>query len=157
ERAGGTCRGGLPGARRGRRADRHRPRGRARRQPGGRAREGVPDGRMIRVLATIDPDPRRSRFELAPPDEPFPSHPALLPSPRRGGAGGEVLPRRPSVVAVGKFFAVHRGHQALITEAVTRARARGARSVALTFDRHPLEVLRPGTETPFLTTLAERL
>jgi riboflavin kinase / FMN adenylyltransferase len=112
---------------------------------------------MIRVFATIDPDPRRSRFELAAPDEPFPPDPSMLPSPLRGGAGGEVLPPLPSVVAVGKFFAVHRGHQALITEAVTRARARGARSVALTFDRHPLEVLRPGTATQFLTTLAERL
>jgi riboflavin kinase / FMN adenylyltransferase len=124
---------------------------------------------MIRVLATIDPDPHRSRFAITPPDEPFPSDPSLLPSPLRGGAGGGVnnprgaggevnsLSRSPSVVAVGKFFAVHRGHQALIAEAVARARARGARSVALTFDRHPIEVLRPGTETQFLTTLAERL
>jgi riboflavin kinase / FMN adenylyltransferase len=125
---------------------------------------------MIRVFATIDPDPSRSRFELAAPDEPFPPAPSTLPSPGSAGvspagvpegrplvAKASSLPPLPSVVAVGKFFAVHRGHQALITEAVTRARARGARSVALTFDRHPLEVLRPGTATQFLTTLAERL
>jgi riboflavin kinase/FMN adenylyltransferase len=58
---------------------------------------------------------------------------------------------------VGKFFAVHRGHEALLRMVARRARERSARSVALTFDRHPIEVLKPGTEVPFLTTLTERL
>jgi riboflavin kinase / FMN adenylyltransferase len=126
---------------------------------------------MIRVLATIDPDPRRSTFELRQPGEPLADDPSALsrsglrqgdegsfaPSPRHPVAPSAFSPRAPSVVAVGKFFAVHRGHQALIGEAVARARRRGAGSVVLTFDRHPLEVLRPGMAPLFLTTLAERL
>lgn len=66
-------------------------------------------------------------------------------------------PSRRSVVTIGKFFAVHRGHQALLQATVASARASGAQAVALTFDRHPLEVLRPGTELPELTDLQERL
>src|SRR5207247_1343056 len=62
-----------------------------------------------------------------------------------------------SVVTVGKFFAVHVGHQALIRAARERAAARGAVSVVLTFDRHPREILSPGTTFPLLTTLEERL
>src|SRR5262245_51206006 len=62
-----------------------------------------------------------------------------------------------SVIKVGKFFAVHVGHQALIRATVERARARGVASVVLTFDRHPQELLRPGTTFPLLTSLEERL
>ena len=40
-----------------------------------------------------------------------------------------------SVVAIGKFDGVHRGHQALIHAAVARARAENAESVVATFDR----------------------
>jgi riboflavin kinase/FMN adenylyltransferase len=65
--------------------------------------------------------------------------------------------RTPTVVAIGKFFAVHRGHQALLQATAAAARVQNAQSVALTFDRHPLEVLRPGTTFPRLATLAERL
>ena len=66
-------------------------------------------------------------------------------------------PAHSSVVTIGKFFAVHRGHQALLRTTVEAARASEAQSVALTFDRHPLEVLRPGTELLELTSLEERL
>jgi riboflavin kinase/FMN adenylyltransferase len=62
-----------------------------------------------------------------------------------------------SVVTVGKFFAVHLGHQALIRTTRERAQARGAASVVLTFDRHPREILSPGTSLPLLTTLEERV
>jgi riboflavin kinase / FMN adenylyltransferase len=62
-----------------------------------------------------------------------------------------------SVVTIGKFFAVHRGHQALLRATVEAAREHGALSAVLTFDRHPLEVLRPGSALPQLTTLEERL
>jgi riboflavin kinase/FMN adenylyltransferase len=65
------------------------------------------------------------------------------------------LPR--SVVTVGKFFAVHRGHQALMAVTVEAARTAGAESVVVTFDRHPSEVLRPGLELPLLASLEERL
>lgn len=65
------------------------------------------------------------------------------------------LPR--SVVAIGKFDGVHRGHQALIRSAVQRARQESAESVVVTFDRHPVELLQPGARTHYLTPLPEKL
>ncbi|WP_460799489.1 bifunctional riboflavin kinase/FAD synthetase [Microbacterium sp. GXF0217] len=49
----------------------------------------------------------------------------------------------PSVVAIGKFDGVHTGHRAVIDRLREDAAAAGARSVAVTFDRNPLAVLRP--------------
>lgn len=49
----------------------------------------------------------------------------------------------PSVVAIGKFDGVHVGHRAVIDRMREDARAANARAVAVTFDRNPLEVLRP--------------
>ena len=48
-----------------------------------------------------------------------------------------------SVVAIGKFDGVHVGHRAVIDRMREDARAAGARTVAVTFDRNPHEVLRP--------------
>jgi riboflavin kinase/FMN adenylyltransferase len=48
-----------------------------------------------------------------------------------------------SVVAIGKFDGVHVGHRAVIERMREDAHAIGARTVAVTFDRNPLEVLRP--------------
>ncbi|UNK69568.1 bifunctional riboflavin kinase/FAD synthetase [Microbacterium sp. H1-D42] len=48
-----------------------------------------------------------------------------------------------TVVAIGKFDGVHVGHQAVIRKVRDDAEALGARAVAVTFDRNPLEVLRP--------------
>ena len=62
-----------------------------------------------------------------------------------------------SVVTIGKFFAVHRGHQALITATVECARELGATPVVFTFDRHPGEILQPGTVYPDLASTSERL
>ncbi len=62
----------------------------------------------------------------------------------------------PSVVTVGFFDGVHLGHQAVFATTVDRARDRGARSVAVTFDRHPREVLAPGTEPRLLTTVERK-
>lgn len=62
-----------------------------------------------------------------------------------------------SVVAIGKFDGVHRGHQALIEAAVARARAEDAESIVVTFDRHPVELLQPGTRARYLTPVDEKL
>jgi riboflavin kinase/FMN adenylyltransferase len=59
---------------------------------------------------------------------------------------------RPSVVTIGFFDGVHRGHRNVLARTVEAAGERGARSVAVTFDRHPREVLTPGSEPRLLTT-----
>ncbi|HEX8627132.1 MAG TPA: bifunctional riboflavin kinase/FAD synthetase [Catenuloplanes sp.] len=56
-----------------------------------------------------------------------------------------------SVVTIGVFDGVHRGHQATIGHAVKRARDLGLQSVVLTFDPHPSEVVRPGSHPAVLT------
>jgi riboflavin kinase/FMN adenylyltransferase len=66
-------------------------------------------------------------------------------------------PLERSVVTIGKFFAVHRGHQALLRATVEAARRQDAPAAVLTFDRHPLEILRPGLQLPLLAGLDERL
>ena len=62
----------------------------------------------------------------------------------------------PSVVVIGNFDGVHRGHQAVLRQARALAEARGLRCVVLTFDPHPSEVLGRGAP-PQLTTLARRI
>ncbi|SNQ49099.1 Riboflavin biosynthesis protein RibF [Frankia canadensis] len=57
------------------------------------------------------------------------------------------------VVTIGFFDGVHLGHRQIIGRAVARARERGERSLVLTFDPHPGEVLRPGSHPALLTTL----
>ena len=55
-----------------------------------------------------------------------------------------------SVVTIGSFDGVHRGHQLIIGRAVERARELGVSSVVVTFDPHPSEVVRPGSHPPLL-------
>jgi riboflavin kinase / FMN adenylyltransferase len=60
-----------------------------------------------------------------------------------------------SVVSVGTFDGVHLAHQQLLREVVERAKARDGRSIVLTFDPHPKEVLS-GQPMQLLTTIEER-
>ncbi|MFE4925446.1 bifunctional riboflavin kinase/FAD synthetase [Streptomyces sp. NPDC056661] len=55
-----------------------------------------------------------------------------------------------SVVTIGSYDGVHRGHQLIIGRAVDRARELGVPSVVVTFDPHPSEVVRPGSHPPLL-------
>src|ERR687895_736522 len=66
------------------------------------------------------------------------------------------LPEGPSVVTIGFFDGVHKGHQEVIHRSVEAAKDRDARSVAVTFDRHPREILTPGQEPRLLTTLERK-
>jgi riboflavin kinase / FMN adenylyltransferase len=63
------------------------------------------------------------------------------------------LEPEPCVATVGFFDGVHLGHQAVLARAVEAADERGVRSIAITFDRHPREVLTPGREPRLLTTV----
>ena len=58
-----------------------------------------------------------------------------------------------TVVTIGMYDGVHRGHQELIGAAVARARAMRRPSLLLTFDPHPAEVVRPGSHPAILTSM----
>lgn len=63
----------------------------------------------------------------------------------------------PSVVTIGNFDGVHRGHRAVLGRMVADARAVGGAAVAVTFDPHPAQVHRPDTAPDLITGLADRL
>ncbi len=67
----------------------------------------------------------------------------------------EALPA--PVLALGTFDGIHVGHRQVIGGAMARARDLEGTAVVVTFEPHPLEVLRPGTDPVLLTTLDERL
>jgi riboflavin kinase/FMN adenylyltransferase len=71
------------------------------------------------------------------------------------GIGSLPLRDGPRVITVGFFDGVHLGHREVLRTVVARGHERGVRSVAITFDRHPREVLSPGNE-PRLITSVER-
>ncbi|MFY9890139.1 MAG: bifunctional riboflavin kinase/FAD synthetase [Streptosporangiaceae bacterium] len=61
-----------------------------------------------------------------------------------------------SVVTIGVFDGVHRGHQRDVGHARTAAAELGLPVVVVTFDPHPDEVVRPGSHPPFLCTAGRR-
>jgi riboflavin kinase / FMN adenylyltransferase len=63
----------------------------------------------------------------------------------------------PTVVSVGNFDGVHRAHAHVLREIVARARAGGAKAVAVTFEPHPERILRPESGLKLLTPAAEKL
>lgn len=62
-----------------------------------------------------------------------------------------------SVVTVGNFDGVHRGHRAVLDATTAHARTLDVPAVALTFDPHPAQVHRPDTAPRLLTGLTDRL
>ena len=65
-------------------------------------------------------------------------------------AGKSPLAR--TVVTIGNFDGVHLGHRVILARVVQRARELGGQAVAITFDPHPLKLLRPEMALPLLTT-----
>ncbi len=63
----------------------------------------------------------------------------------------------PSVVAIGNFDGVHRGHWSVLTRLVDEGRARDAQVVAITFDPHPLQLLYPDRAPKLITGLSTKL
>jgi riboflavin kinase/FMN adenylyltransferase len=64
---------------------------------------------------------------------------------------------RGAVAAIGNFDGVHRGHRAVIEAALSRASTIGAPAVAVTFEPHPRNVLRPADPVFRLTGESEKL
>ena len=62
----------------------------------------------------------------------------------------------PSVVTIGVFDGVHRGHQRIVARAAEVARELGLPLVVVTFDPHPSEVIRPGAHPAMLCSLRRR-
>ena len=60
------------------------------------------------------------------------------------------------VATIGVFDGVHRGHQRVMARAGEIARSSNQPVVVITFDRHPDEVVRPGSHPRFLTTSRRR-
>lgn len=63
---------------------------------------------------------------------------------------------RGSVLALGNFDGFHRGHQAVVGEAIAWARAEGRPAIVATFDPHPVRYFQPQAEPFRLTTLDQR-
>ncbi len=94
------------------------------------ARQGTGPAETPEPAAEVAIDPGLAR--------PFPPHPAG------------------TVVTVGTFDGVHRGHWAVLTEIRERARTSGRRSILVTFHPHPLRIVRPAAAPPLLTTPDEK-
>ena len=74
----------------------------------------------------------------------------------RPRASGLPHDSRPVIVTVGTFDGVHLGHWSVLREIGARAAACNGRSVLVTFDPHPLRIVRPEAAPPLLTTLEEK-
>ena len=64
---------------------------------------------------------------------------------------------RDSVLTIGVFDGVHRGHQSLIAKIIAEAKDKGAASGVLTFRNHPDSVLNPNFQPQYITSIAERI
>jgi len=63
----------------------------------------------------------------------------------------------PTVVSVGNFDGVHRAHASVLKEIVSRARQQNMKSMAVSFEPHPVRILRPDSGLKLLTPTPERL
>ena len=63
----------------------------------------------------------------------------------------------PSVLSVGNFDGVHRAHRHVIREIIERAGQQHAKAVAVTFEPHPVRILRPDSGLKLITPTAEKL
>lgn len=63
----------------------------------------------------------------------------------------------PVVATIGNFDGVHRGHRWVIDQVNARAHELGLRSLAVTFDPHPVRVLRPDAPHVLITPLERKL
>jgi riboflavin kinase/FMN adenylyltransferase len=67
-----------------------------------------------------------------------------------------IEPFKHAVITIGNFDGVHIGHQALFHEAIEKAEAIGGTSVAMTFDPHPLRVMKQNNHPPLITLYEQK-
>jgi riboflavin kinase/FMN adenylyltransferase len=65
-------------------------------------------------------------------------------------------PLKNAVITIGNFDGVHIGHQALFHEVIEKAQAIGGTSVAMTFEPHPLRVLKQNNHPPLITLYEQK-
>jgi riboflavin kinase/FMN adenylyltransferase len=63
----------------------------------------------------------------------------------------------PTVVSVGNFDGVHRAHASVLKEILSRGRKQNMKSLAVSFEPHPVRILRPDSGLKLLTPTPERL
>jgi len=63
----------------------------------------------------------------------------------------------PTMLSVGNFDGVHRAHRQVLSTIVQRAKASGLKSVAVTFEPHPVRILRPDADLRLLTPTPEKV
>ena len=64
---------------------------------------------------------------------------------------------RRAVLSVGNFDGLHLGHQKILRQVIERAQAQQSIAGVITFDPHPLKVLRPGQAPPMVETINQRM
>ena len=67
-----------------------------------------------------------------------------------------IEPFKNAVITIGNFDGVHIGHQALFHEAIEKAVTIGGTSVAMTFEPHPLRVMKPNDHPPLITLYEQK-
>jgi riboflavin kinase/FMN adenylyltransferase len=63
---------------------------------------------------------------------------------------------RAPVLTIGNFDGVHKGHLVLFNKVKERAKAIGGESVVMTFDPHPIKILKPGNGPPLITPTEQK-
>ena len=66
-------------------------------------------------------------------------------------------PFNKAVITIGNFDGVHIGHQALFHEVIEKAEAIGGTSIAMTFEPHPIRVLKQNGDPPLITLYEQKV
>ena len=82
---------------------------------------------------------------------------AVAHSPKEWRAHFSPASAPPTAVTIGNFDGVHLGHQAILRALLEYARRKSLLAAVVTFDPHPLRVVRPEHAPPMLMTLSQRL
>ncbi|HDL07917.1 MAG TPA: bifunctional riboflavin kinase/FAD synthetase [Desulfobacteraceae bacterium] len=66
-------------------------------------------------------------------------------------------PYKDAVITIGNFDGVHIGHQALFYETIQKAHIIGGKSIAITFEPHPIRVLKQNGRPPLITLYEQKV